>query len=61
MADAVAKIASAQVVVKHKPGGGPVSRYVPRTTRAAAELSLHTWLSLDDSLARTWNYYRNHS
>jgi dTDP-glucose 4,6-dehydratase len=59
MADAVAKVAPARVVIRQRPGNGPVSRYVPRTSRAVDELGLRTWIPLEDGLTRTWNYYQN--
>jgi len=60
MANAVAKIASGlQVTIRQRPQpGSGISRYVPQTRRAADELGLQTWISLEDGLARTWNYHR---
>jgi len=60
MANAVAKIASGlPVTIGQRPQqSNSVSRYVPQTRRAAAELGLQTWISLEDGLTRTWNYHR---
>jgi nucleoside-diphosphate-sugar epimerase len=60
MANAVAKIAlGLQVTIRQRPQpSSGVSRYVPQTRRAADELGLQTWISLEDGLTRTWNYHR---
>jgi len=45
-------------IARPKTPGAPPSRYVPRTSRAARELGLETWIPLPEALRRTFAWHR---
>jgi nucleoside-diphosphate-sugar epimerase len=54
---ASARASAVQVCIEGTPTGAPPARYVPSTERAQRELGLKQWVTLEDAIKKTLNWY----